>query len=418
MLNINTIINNPEEIKSKLLNRGYTLNTNAIVKIYNERKDLIKTKENIAADKNKLNDNFRDAVSEKEKNKIKKQSQDFEKEIAKNKILLEEKELELNELLLDIPNIPLNDVPIGTDQSTNKVIKSWGTPKKHNFEHSSLFAKNGLLDFELGAKLSKTRFVVMKGEIAKLHRSLISYMISQHTNNNHYMEYNVPYIVNSTSMMGTGQLPKFEDDLFKVKDSDLYLIPTAEVPLTNLYRDKILNETDLPIYMVAHTPCFRSEAGSYGKDTKGIIRQHQFEKVELVHITKPDDAERSLDLITDHAEKIMESLEIPYQRVLLSTGDLGFSSSKTFDIEAWFPSQECYREISSCSLFSDFQSRRLNIKFKNQLTKKKEFVATLNGSGLAIGRTMAALIENHTDGKVIKIPKALQPFTGFEIIKL
>ncbi len=418
MLNINTIINNPEEIKSKLLNRGYTLNTNAIVKIYNERKDLIKTKENIAADKNKLNDNFRDAVSEKEKNKIKKQSQDFEKEIAKNKILLEEKELELNELLLDIPNIPLNDVPIGTDQSTNKVIKSWGTPKEHNFEHSSLFAKNGLLDFELGAKLSKTRFVVMKGEIAKLHRSLISYMISQHTNNNNYMEYNVPYIVNSTSMMGTGQLPKFEDDLFKVKDSDLYLIPTAEVPLTNLYRDKILNETDLPIYMVAHTPCFRSEAGSYGKDTKGIIRQHQFEKVELVHITKPDDAERSLDLITDHAEKIMESLEIPYQRVLLSTGDLGFSSSKTFDIEAWFPSQECYREISSCSLFSDFQSRRLNIKFKNQLTKKKEFVATLNGSGLAIGRTMAALIENHTDGKVIKIPKALQPFTGFEIIKL
>ena len=284
MLNINTIINNPEEIKSKLLNRGYTLNTNAIVKIYNERKDLIKTKENIAADKNKLNDNFRDAASEIEKNKIKKQSQDFEKEIAKNKILLEEKELELNELLLDIPNIPLNDVPIGTDQSTNKVIKSWGTPKEHNFEHSSLFAKNGLLDFELGAKLSKTRFVVMKGEIAKLHRSLISYMISQHTNNNNYMEYNVPYIVNSTSMMGTGQLPKFEDDLFKVKDSDLYLIPTAEVPLTNLYRDKILNETDLPIYMVAHTPCFRSEAGSYGKDTKGIIRQHQFEKVELVHI--------------------------------------------------------------------------------------------------------------------------------------
>ena len=258
----------------------------------------------------------------------------------------------------------------------------------------------------------------MKGEIAKLLRSLISYIRSQHTNNNNYVEYNVPYIVNSTSMMGTGQLPKFEDDLFKVKDSDLYLIPTAEVPLTNLYRDKILNETDLPIYMVAHTPCFRSEAGSYGKDTKGIIRQHQFEKVELVHITKPDDAERSLDLITDHAEKIMESLEIPYQRVLLSTGDLGFSSSKTFDIEAWFPSQECYREISSCSLFSDFQSRRLNIKFINQLTKKKEFVSTLNGSGLAIGRTMAALIENHTDGKVIKIPKALQPYTGFEIIKI
>jgi len=418
MLNINTIINNPDEVKSKLLNRGYTLNTKAIIKIFNERKDLIKIKESVSAEKNKLNDQFRDASSETEKNKIKKQSQEFEKEIAKNKNLLEDKEIELNTILLDIPNIPSDDVPVGTDEQANKVIKSWGTPKKHNFEHSSLFAKNGLLDFELGAKLSKTRFVVMKGEIAKLHRSLISYMIHQHTSHNNYLEYNVPYIVNSASMIGTGQLPKFEDDLFKIKDSDLYLIPTAEVPLTNLYRNKILNETDLPIYMVAHTPCFRSEAGSYGKDTKGVIRQHQFEKVELVHITKPDDSERSLNLITDHAEKIMESLEIPYQRVLLSTGDLGFSSTKTFDIEAWFPSQECYREISSCSLFSDFQSRRLNIKFKNQSTKKKEFVSTLNGSGLAIGRTMAALIENHTDGKVIKIPKALQPFTGFEIIKL
>ena len=218
--------------------------------------------------------------------------------------------------------------------------------------------------------------------------------------------------------IGTGQLPKFEDDLFKIQDSDLYLIPTAEVPLTNIYRDKILNEMNLPIHMVAHTPCFRSEAGSYGKDTKGIIRQHQFEKVELVHITKSDDAETSLNLITMHAEKIMEDLEIPYQRVLLSSGDLGFASSKTYDIEAWFPSQECYREISSCSLFGDFQSRRLNIKFKNSSTKKKEFVTTLNGSGLAIGRTMAALIENHTDGEVINIPEVLHPLTGFKIIKL
>ena len=418
MLNINIIINDPKGIESKLMKRGYTLNSTAIIDIYNQRKDLIKIKENIAADKNKLNDKFRDASTEDEKNEIKKQSQEFEKKISHNKSLLEKKESELTKLLLDIPNIPLDDVPVGEDDKDNKIIKTWGSPKKHNFEHSSLFTKNGLLNFELGAKLSKTRFVVMKGQIAKLHRSLVSYMLNQHTEVNNYIEYNVQFVVNSESMTGTGQLPKFEEDLFRIKDSDLYLIPTAEVPLTNLYRDKIMIENDLPIYMVAHTPCFRSEAGSYGKDTKGIIRQHQFEKVELVHITRPQEAEQSLDMITSHAEKIMEDLEIPYQRVMLSTGDLGFSSCKTYDIEAWFPSQECYREISSCSYFGDFQSRRLNIKYKNSVTKKKEHVSTLNGSGLAIGRTMAALIENHTDGKIIKIPKVLQPITGFDIIKL
>ncbi len=418
MLNINIILNNPKEIQKKLLSRGYKLNIDAIKIMHEGRKELIKIKENIAADKNKLNNKFREASTEDEKNKIREQSQKFEKEIDKNKRLLEEKELELNSLLLDIPNVPLDNVPTGESELDNKIIKTWGTPKKNKFDHSSLFLKNGLLNFESGAKLSKTRFVVMKGKVAKLHRSLISYMLHKHTDVNNYIEYNVPYIVNNVSMTGTGQLPKFRDDLFKIQDSDLYLIPTAEVPLTNLYRDKLLDEQDLPIHMVAHTPCFRSEAGSYGKDTKGIIRQHQFEKVELVHITKPDEAENSLDSITMHAEKLMEDLEIPYQRVLLSTGDLGFSASKTYDIEAWFPSQENYREISSCSLFSDFQSRRLNIKFKNTSTNKKEFVYTLNGSGLAIGRTMAALIENHTDGKIINIPKVLQPITGFDVIKL
>ena len=418
MLNINIIINNPKEIERKLSSRGYKLDTNTIINIYNERKKLINIKETISAEKNKLNDKFRDASTEDEKNIIKDKSQEFEIQIHKNKILLEAKELELDKILLDIPNIPSTDVPIGDNELDNKIIKTWGVPKKHNSEHSSLFTKNGLLDFESGVQLSKTRFVVMKGQIAKLHRCLVSYMINLHTDINNYTEYNVPYIVNSKSLIGTGQLPKFEDDLFKLNDSDLYLIPTAEVPLTNIYRDKILNETDLPIHMVAHTPCFRSEAGSYGKDTKGIIRQHQFEKVELVHITKSDDAEESLNLITMHAEKIMEDLEIPYQKVLLSSGDLGFASSKTYDIEAWFPSQACYREISSCSLFGDFQSRRLNIKYKNSSTKKKEFVTTLNGSGLAIGRTMAALIENHTDGKVINIPEVLHSLTGFKTIKL
>ena len=219
-------------------------------------------------------------------------------------------------------------------------------------------------------------------------------------------------------MIGTGQLPKFEDDLFKIENNDLFLIPTAEVPLTNIYSGKIINESDLPIKMAAQTPCFRSEAGSYGKDTKGIIRQHQFEKIELVHIINPEDADNALEEITLNAENIVESLEIPYQRVALSTGDLGFSSSKTYDIEAWFPSQNCYREISSCSCFNDFQSRRLNIKFKNQATKKKNYVYTLNGSGLAIGRTMAALIENHTRDNIIHIPSVLHSLTGFKTIKL
>ena len=285
-------------------------------------------------------------------------------------------------------------------------------------EHSSLLSKTGLLDFELGGSITKTRFVVMKGQIAKLHRALVTYMLNTHTEINNYIEYNVPYIVNKDSLIGTGQLPKFEEDLFKIQDTELYLIPTAEVPLTNIYRNKILNESDLPLKLVAHTPCFRSEAGSYGKDTKGIIRQHQFEKIELVQIVKPEMDDEALESITCHAESIMEALEIPYQRVLLSTGDLGFSSSKTNDIEAWFPSQNTYREISSCSSFTDFQSRRLNIKYREMDSKKKNYVYTLNGSGLAVGRTMAALIENHTDGNIISIPAVLQDLTGFKTIKL
>ena len=257
----------------------------------------------------------------------------------------------------------------------------------------------------------------MKNQIAKLHRSLITYMMNMHTEKYDYTEYYVPYIVNNESMIGTGQLPKFKEDLFKIHDSDLYLIPTAEVPLTNLYRNKILDENDLPQKLVAHTPCFRSEAGSYGKDTKGIIRQHQFEKVELVHIVHPKNAETALEEITLQAESILEGLDIPYQRVSLSTGDLGFAASITNDLEAWFPSQNKYREVSSCSCFTDFQSRRLNIKYKDE-TKKKNYVFTLNGSGLAIGRTMVALIENHTKDQVIHIPEVLHNFTGFKTIKL
>jgi seryl-tRNA synthetase len=418
MIDINLIINDPDLILAKLANRGYALDVNLVKKLHDERKFLINAKESIAANKNKLNDKFRNAKTDEEKNLIKIESQELEKSILKNKNLLEKKEQTLKDIILEIPNIPSKEIPIGVDESFNKIIKSSGSLKKSDIEHSELLSKNGLLDFELGGSITKTRFVVMKGQIAKLHRALITYMLNTHTEINNYIEYNVPYIVNKDSLIGTGQLPKFEEDLFKIENTELYLIPTAEVPLTNIYRNKIINESDLPLKLVAHTPCFRSEAGSYGKDTKGIIRQHQFEKIELVQIVKPEMADEALELITIHAENIMESLEIPYQRVLLSTGDLGFSSSKTNDIEAWFPSQNCYREISSCSSFTDFQSRRLNIKYKEMDSKKKSYVYTLNGSGLAVGRTMAALIENHTDGNIINIPSILHELTGFKTIKL
>ena len=418
MIDINLIINDPDLILAKLASRGYTLDVNLITKLHEERKSLINSKESIAANKNKLNDKFRNAKSEDEKNLIKIESQKLEKSILENKNLLEKKEQELKNIVLEIPNIPSKETPIGIDESFNKINKSFGSLKKSDVEHSSLLSKTGLLDFELGGSITKTRFVVMKGQIAKLHRALVTYMLNTHTEINNYIEYNVPYIVNKDSLIGTGQLPKFEEDLFKIQDTELYLIPTAEVPLTNIYRNKILNESDLPLKLVAHTPCFRSEAGSYGKDTKGIIRQHQFEKIELVQIVKPEMADEALESITCHAESIMEALEIPYQRVLLSTGDLGFSSSKTNDIEAWFPSQNTYREISSCSSFTDFQSRRLNIKYREMDSKKKSYVYTLNGSGLAVGRTMAALIENHTDGSIISIPTVLQDLTGFKTIKL
>ena len=418
MLDINLIINEAEDVQKKLKSRGFLFDYDVIIKLYEERKKLIAVKESIAENKNKLSDKFKEAETDKDKLTIKAESQELESSISKNKKLLENTEKKLKDILLQIPNIPSSDSPIGEDETANAIIKTWGSPVKSNIEHSSLLSNNGLLDFELGASISKTRFVVMKNEIAKLHRALSTFMINTHTEKNGYIEYNVPLIVSRESLIGTGQLPKFEDDLFKIENNDLFLIPTAEVPLTNIYSGKIINESDLPIKMAAQTACFRSEAGSYGKDTKGIIRQHQFEKIELVHIINPEDADNALEEITLNAENILESLEIPYQRVALSTGDLGFSSSKTYDIEAWFPSQNCYREISSCSCFNDFQSRRLNIKFKNQGAKKKNYVYTLNGSGLAIGRTMAALIENHTRDNIIYIPSVLHSLTGFKTIKL
>ena len=331
-------------------------------------------------------------------------------------------QFQIDEIAMAIPNIPHPSVPEGFSEDDNLEVLKWGEPKKFDFEpkdHVDLGEMHGI-DFAAAAKISGARFVVMTGKIAKLQRALTQFMLDHHTEVNGYTETYVPYLVNADSLMGTGQLPKFEADLFKThlhgEEGDaksLYLIPTAEVPVTNIVRDSIIKESDLPLKFVAHTPCFRSEAGSYGRDTRGLIRQHQFEKVELVQISKPSDAYDVLEELTAHAEGILKLLELPYRKVSLCTGDLGFSSAKTYDLEVWLPGQSAYREISSCSCFEAFQARRMQLRWKNSDTKESEFLHTLNGSGLAVGRTLVAVIENYqnADGS-ITIPKVLQGYMG------
>lgn len=317
---------------------------------------------------------------------------------------------------MGIPNVPDASVPEGLDESANLEVSKWGTPRVFDFEirdHADLGeALDEGLDFETAAKLTGSRFVVMQGRTARLHRALAQFMLDQHTLKNGYTEVNVPFIVNAESLQGTGQLPKFEADLFKLRaDQDYYLIPTAEVPVTNIVRDTILDPAQLPLKFACHTPCFRSEAGSYGRDTKGMIRQHQFEKVELVQIVEPSQSDAALEALTGHAEGILQALELPYRKVALCGGDLGFSASKTYDLEVWLPSQNTYREISSCSSFTDFQARRLQARWRNPATGKPELVHTINGSGLAVGRTLVAVMENYQqeDGSV-RIPKALEAY--------
>jgi len=336
----------------------------------------------------------------------------------------ESKEIEdkLNDVLLLIPNIPHQSVPFGKESKDNQEVKVWGKPTKFSFEpkpHFELGEKLGILDFEASAKMTGARFVLYKGLGAKLERALINFMLDLHTKEHGYKEVLPPFMVNSAAMTGTGQLPKFKEDLFKCELTDYYLVPTAEVPVTNIHREEILKGEDLPIYYTAYTPCFRAEAGAYGKDTRGLIRQHQFNKVELVKFTKPEDSYAELEKLLEDAEEVLKRLEIPYRVVTLCTGDLGFAASKTYDIEAWMPASGGYREISSCSNFEDFQARRAMIRFKRTPDSKPEFVHTLNGSGLAIGRTLVAILENYQlqDGKVA-IPKALQSYMdGVEIIE-
>lgn len=346
------------------------------------------------------------------------------KEVGDLKSKLSEAETELSaiqqeweSLVSAIPNIPADDVPEGKSEDDNVEVRRWGTPKEFDFEvqdHVDIGAGLAQLDFELGGKIAGSRFAVMRGSIARLHRALIQFMLNTHIQEHGYTEIYVPFIVNKESLFGTGQLPKFEEDLFKLRDDrEFYLIPTAEVPVTNVLRDEIVDAAQLPLRYTCHTPCFRSEAGSYGRDTRGMIRQHQFEKVELVQFVKPEDSDTVLEELTGHAETILQKLGLPYRTVVLCTGDIGFSAAKTFDIEVWLPSQQKYREISSCSNFRDFQARRMKARYRNPETGKPELLHTLNGSGLAIGRTLLAIMENYqrADGS-IEVPEVLQPYMG------
>ncbi len=324
---------------------------------------------------------------------------------------------QLQEMLAGLPNLLQDDVPDGKDETANVEIRRWGTPRRFEFEvldHVALAEQSGWLDFETAARLSGSRFAILLGGLARLHRALIQFMLDVHTREHGYTETYVPYLVGSASLFGTGQLPKFAEDLFALEgDRDLYLIPTAEVPVTNMVREQILDGSELPIQRVAHTPCFRSEAGSYGKDTRGLIRQHQFEKVELVHVTTPADSDAALERLVGHAESILQRLELPYRVVTLCAGDTGFSAAKTYDIEVWLPGQDAYREISSCSNCEAFQARRMGARWRNPDTGRPEAVHTLNGSGLAVGRTLIAVLENYQQaGGKISIPEALRGYLG------
>ncbi len=333
------------------------------------------------------------------------------------KSALQEIQQQIDSIVMGIPNLLDESVPVGLDENDNVEIRRWGEPREFDFkvkDHVDIGAKNGWLDFETASKITGSRYVVMHGQMAKLHRALIQFMLDVHTNEHGYEEVYVPYIVNSESLKGTGQLPKFEEDLFCVdKEAGTYLIPTAEVPVTNIARDVIFDAAQLPVKYTSHTPCFRSEAGSYGRDTRGMIRQHQFDKVEMVQLVTPEMSWDTLEELTGHAEALLQKLELPYRTVNLCSGDVGFSSAKTYDLEVWLPGQQAYREISSCSCFTDFQARRMQARWRNPDTGKPELLHTVNGSGLAIGRTLVAVLENYqqADGSV-SIPEVLQSYMG------
>ena len=416
-----------DDTAAKLARRGFKLDVETIRTLEEQRKSIQVEVENLQSTRNSISKQIGQKMAAGDKEgaeEIKKQIGTLGSDLDAKKVELEQVMAQLDEFTLSVPNIPADEVPDGKDENDNVEISRWGEPKSYDFElkdHVDLGEMGDGLDFASAVKITGARFIVMKGQFARLHRAIAQFMLDLHTEEHGYTEMYVPYLVNSDSLFGTGQLPKFGKDLFhteplveKVNDEEprkLSLIPTAEVPVTNLVRDTISDEADLPIKMTAHTPCFRSEAGSYGRDTRGLIRMHQFDKVELVQITKPEESMAALEELTGHAEKVLQLLELPYRKVVLCTGDMGFGARKTYDLEVWVPAQETYREISSCSNMWDFQARRMQARFRRKGEKKPELVHTLNGSGLAVGRTMVAILENNqeADGR-IAIPTVLQKY--------
>ena len=412
MLDTKLLRENFNSVKEELSKRGFFIEQNVFESLDSKRKSLQVKVETLQSERNKLSSEFgKKKKTGESTDQLKIKVDEINSNLKIKEDELGQLTLKLNDFLMGIPNIPHESVPVGKDESENIVVKKYGEISTNNkLDHLEI---SGDIDTEMAAKLAGSRFSVLKGDMAKLQRALISFMLDNAIKNG-YEEYYVPFMANEDSLTGTGQLPKFEEDLFRTSEK-LFLIPTAEVPLTNLFRNEFVDHKDLPVKVTSHTPCFRSEAGSYGKDTRGLIRQHQFEKIELVQITNPNNSMACLDDLLSNACEVLDLLDLPYQVIELCSGDLGFSSCKTFDIEVWMPSQNKYREISSCSNFSDFQARRANIKFKND--GKNQFVHTINGSGLAVGRTLIALIENNYDGKnKVVIPKSLVPYFDSEFL--
>lgn len=433
MIDQNLLRTNLDEVAQILKEkRFFTLDTQLIADLEQQRKSLQVQTETLQAERNARSKNIGAAKTRGEDiSTLLAEVDSMGDQLEAAKIELDKVQAKIRDILFTIPNLPAEEVPIGKDDSENVEVSRWGTPRQFDFEvkdHVTLGEQLSGLDFPAGVKLAGSRFVVMKGKIARLHRALSQFMLDLHTEQHGYNETYVPYLVNHDTLYGTGQLPKFGEDLFHTQplegqdpneiQKSYALIPTAEVPVTNLVRGDILDEEKLPLKYTAHTPCFRAEAGSYGRDTRGLIRMHQFDKVELVQIVAPEKSMETLEELTGHAEKVLQLLELPYRKVLLCSGDMSFSATKTYDLEVWLPAQNTYREISSCSNMGDFQARRMQARFRTKNDKKPQLVHTLNGSGLAVGRTLVAIIENYqrADGS-IDVPKVLQPYmNGLEVI--
>ncbi|MBM1199054.1 MULTISPECIES: serine--tRNA ligase [Pseudomonas] len=420
MLDSKLLRSNLQDVADRLASRGFTLDVARIDALEAKRKEVQTLTEKLQAERNAISKSIGQAKARGEDiAPLMASVETMGSDLANGKAELDVIQTELDAILLGLPNLPDASVPVGADEDGNVEIRRWGTPTAFDFEikdHVALGEQHGWLDFETAAKLSGARFALLRGPIARLHRALAQFMINLHTGEHGYEEAYTPYLVQAPALQGTGQLPKFEEELFKISregEADFYLIPTAEVTLTNIVAGEIVEHKALPIKLVAHTPCFRSEAGASGRDTRGMIRQHQFDKVEMVQIVEPSTSMDALEGLVGNAEKVLQLLELPYRTLALCTGDMGFSAVKTYDLEVWVPSQDKYREISSCSNCGDFQARRMQARFRNPETNKPELVHTLNGSGLAVGRTLVAVLENYqqADGS-IRVPDVLKPYMG------